>query len=182
MADTLAREAHGVASPRIGLMNIGAEDEKGNQLTKRTHTLFRESGLNFLGNVEGRDVFRGVCEVIVCEGFVGNVILKLGEGLSEHLLKAFVTELTEAGIGEELRRRLVAKVLKATDYSEYGGALLLGVDGTCVICHGHSGPKAISSALRLAVTAVARGINQQISAAILQRGSKQGGSGFPAMT
>lgn len=176
MGSFLSNIAYGVNGPRVGLMNIGSEDEKGNQLTKTTHAFFRDSGMNFVGNVEGRDVFSGACEVIVCEGFVGNVILKVGEGLAEHLVRAFHGELKAAGIDPALTGGIVSRIRKTMDYSEYGGALLLGVDGTCVICHGHSDPKAIANALELARKAVQSGLNEKISQAILkQRESGLGG-------
>ncbi len=175
MGSFLSSIAYGARSPRVGLMNIGSEDEKGNQLIKTTHALFRETGLNFVGNVEGRDLFSGACEIIVCEGFVGNVILKVGEGLSEHLLRVFYRELQSAGVDPGVTGKVVEKIRKRMDYSEYGGALLLGVDGTCVICHGHSDPKAIANALGLATKAVESGLNDKISKAILER--REGGRG-----
>ncbi len=179
MGSFLSTIAYDVRNPRVGLMNIGSEDEKGNQLIKTTHALFRESGLNFIGNVEGRDLFSGACEIIVCEGFVGNVILKVGEGLSEHLLRVFFRELREAGIDTAVTGEVVEKIRKRMDYSEYGGALLLGVDGTCVICHGHSDPKAIANALGLATKAVESGLNDKISKAILEQ--REGGGGEAPM-
>ncbi len=175
MGSFLSTIAYGAKDPRVGLMNIGSEDEKGNRLIKETYAIFRESGLNFVGNVEGRDLFSGACEIIVCEGFVGNVILKVGEGLSEHLLRVFYRELQAAGIDPGVTGKVVEKIRKRMDYSEYGGALLLGVDGTCVICHGHSDPKAIANALGLARKAVESGLNDKISKAILER--REGGRG-----
>ncbi len=178
MGSFLSSIAYGVEGPRVGLMNIGSEDEKGNQLTKTTHSIFRDSGLNFVGNVEGRDLFSGACEVIVCEGFVGNVILKVGEGLSEHLVRVFYAELQAAGIDPAVAGGIVGKIRKRMDYSEYGGALLLGVDGTCVICHGHSDAKAIANALELARKAVESGLNEKISRAILEQ-REAGAGGAP---
>ncbi len=175
MGSFLSTIAYGVKGPRVGLMNIGSEDEKGNQLIKTTHAYFRESGMNFVGNVEGRDLFSGACEIIVCDGFVGNVILKVGEGLSEHLVRVFYRELQAAGVDPSLAGKTVEGIRKRMDYSEYGGALLLGVDGTCVICHGHSDPKAIANALGLARKAVESGLNDRISEAILRQ--REGGPG-----
>jgi glycerol-3-phosphate acyltransferase PlsX len=136
------------ARPRVGLLNIGEEPEKGDELTVEAHQLLAESGLNFVGNVEGRDVIRGTCDVLVADGFVGNVLLKFYEsvtGLMHGLLRA---ALVEAGVQLDLDR-----LFSAFDYTEYGGAPLLGVNGITIICHGGSPPRAIRNAIRVAVQA-----------------------------
>lgn len=144
-----AQDLMGVPSPRVGLLNIGEEPEKGDELAVEAHALLRESGLNFVGNVEGRDIIRGACDVLVCDGFVGNVLLKFYEsvaGLVIHLLKK---ELHRTGTDLELD-----EVFRVLDYAEYGGAPLLGVNGVTIICHGQSTPKAIRNAIGVAARAV----------------------------
>jgi len=151
MASEFSSRVYGVERPRVGILNIGAEEKKGNALVRETRSLLRESSLNVIGNVEGGDIFSGECDVIVCDGFVGNIVLKTSEGLSERLLGAVFSEVRHlfegagsgAGIGDRLKR-FAARF----HYAEYGGAPLLGVDGISVIGHGRSDPKAISNALR----------------------------------
>jgi glycerol-3-phosphate acyltransferase PlsX len=133
MGAVYARVALGVESPRIGLLSIGEEETKGNDLTREAHQLLKASRLNFIGNVEGREIFSGVADVIVCDGFTGNVVLKTSEGLVEAL---------DALLGDELRRVL--------DYSEYGGAPLLGVAGLAIVGHGRSSAKAVRNAIAMA--------------------------------
>jgi glycerol-3-phosphate acyltransferase PlsX len=170
MASLYAREILGVAEPRVGLLNIGEEDEKGNALAKTTHVLFQQTkGLNFIGNVEGVELFRGACEVAVCDGFVGNIVLKTAEGMAERLMSLFREALRESmggettgagGAGAEAKgtegeipptlRQAVAKLERKLDYSEYGGAPLLGVNGVTIIAHGRSDAKAIYNAIGVA--------------------------------
>ncbi len=168
MGACLAHEAHGVQRPRVGLLNIGGEAGKGNVLAKEVQGLFKETDLNFKGNIEGQDVFLGVCDVIVTEGFVGNVLLKLSEGLSTHLLHVVQEELAKAGVSQDTMKEALSAIWRRVDYSEYGGALLLGVEGVVTICHGRSERRAISNALRLAKHAteqeIARKITERISA------------------
>ncbi len=138
--------------PSVALLNIGQEDKKGTGLVKETHELLEKSPLNFVGNIEGRDIYRGICDVIVCEGFVGNVILKSIEGLAEYLLSAISEEVEKIGIPDEHPIRGVLQELRRqNDYSEYGGAPLLGVKGITIICHGSSDAKAILNAVRVAL-------------------------------
>jgi glycerol-3-phosphate acyltransferase PlsX len=146
-------------NPAVGLLSIGEEPEKGNAVTKEAHQLLRDSGLNFIGNVEGRDLPAGGTEhqpvdVVVCDGFVGNVILKFYEGVAPLMIDT----LRKAGISRE---QLEAG-LKHLDYSEHGGAPLLGVKGVSIIAHGKSSPRAIKNALKLAAQAVTSGMNDQI--------------------
>jgi glycerol-3-phosphate acyltransferase PlsX len=139
--------------PKIGLLNIGSEEDKGNELAKETQDLFKNSALKdqFIGNIEGRDIHKGVCEVIVTEGFVGNVVLKVCEGVFEFVMKVVAKEVlgtlkTEVLLGQVALQNIV----KRYDYQEAGGAPLLGVDGICIICHGSSKERAIESALHMA--------------------------------
>lgn len=141
-------------NPRIGLLSIGEEDTKGNILTKETFRHLRESPLNFLGNVEGRDVFTGNFDVIVCDGFIGNVALKISEGVAETIGKLLKREIEKScwgKIGYLLLKSAFTSFKKKVDYAEYGGAPLLGVNGGCIICHGRSSPKAIKNAITMAI-------------------------------
>ena len=144
-----ARDVMRRPHPRIGLLNIGEEPEKGNELAVETHKLLRKSGLDFVGNVEGRDVIRGVCDVLVTDGFVGNVLLKFYESVAGFMYSLLTREL--APVQAELD---LAKVFQVLDYTEYGGAPLLGVNGLSIICHGGSPPRAIKNAIRVAIQAV----------------------------
>lgn len=134
--------------PRVGLLNIGEEPEKGDELTVEAHRLLAESGLNFVGNIEGRDVIRGTCDVLVADGFVGNVLLKFYESVTHLMHGVMRRALDEASVRLDLEQ-----VLSAFDYTEYGGAPLLGVNGVTIICHGGSPPQAIRNAIRVAVRA-----------------------------
>lgn len=136
-------------SPRIGLLNIGEEPEKGDELTVEAHRLLLESDLNFVGNVEGRDVIRGVCDVLVADGFVGNVLLKFYESVMSFIHGMLTTELAEHPEALDLDR-----LFRVFDYTEYGGAPLLGVNGITIICHGGSPPRAICNAIRVAIQSV----------------------------
>jgi glycerol-3-phosphate acyltransferase PlsX len=153
MGAIYSRSILGVQDPRVGLMSIGEEDIKGNELTKETQSLLRESPINFVGNVEGRDIFTGDVDVIVCDGFTGNVILKSCEGLVEAIMGLLRTELGQtimAQTGAILSRQALRSVKKRLDYSEFGGAPLLGCKQICLICHGSSTSKAIRNAIRIA--------------------------------
>lgn len=165
MACVYSREMLGIKEPRVALMSIGAEDAKGNELVKRTRELLKsDSRLNFIGNLEGNDIFNGVCDVAVCEGFVGNVILKLSEGFADMLFKAIGYELMQESprLANEFKP-LIAKIYKKYDYHEYGGALLLGVNGTAVICHGSSRSRTIKNAILASKKFHTLKINDQIS-------------------
>jgi phosphate acyltransferase len=144
-----AQDLMGVANPRVGLLNIGEEPEKGDELAVETHALLRASDLNFIGNVEGRDIIRGACDVLVCDGFVGNVLLKFYESVAALVIQLLKRELNRTGMELELD-----EVFRVLDYAEYGGAPLLGVNGVSIICHGQSTPKAIRNALGVAARAV----------------------------
>jgi glycerol-3-phosphate acyltransferase PlsX len=139
--------------PTIGLMNVGSEEAKGHDLAKDTHALFKSSRLKgqFIGNVEGRDINKGTCDVIVTDGYVGNIVLKVCEGVFEFVMKMAGKELlssldTEKHLGQQALQNLI----KRYDYHEHGGAPLLGIDGICIICHGSSSDRAIANALSVA--------------------------------
>ena len=135
--------------PRVGLLNIGEEPEKGDELTVEAHRLLADSGLHFIGNVEGRDVSRGSCDVLVADGCVGNVLLKFYESLA-----GFVHGLLRAELADEHISLDLDKLFRVFDYTEYGGAPLLGVNGHTIICHGGSPPRAIRNAIRVAIQAI----------------------------
>ena len=151
--------------PTIGLMNVGSEEQKGHDLAKETHALFNSSHLReqFIGNIEGRDINRGVCDVIVTDGFVGNVVLKVCEGVFDFIMKMIVHELHKTLSTErQLAHETLMRLIHNHDYSAYGGAPLLGIDGICIICHGSSGDRAIKNALAIAAKYARAGLNDII--------------------
>lgn len=166
MGSCFSRHLIGVAEPRVGLLSIGEEDSKGNQLVKDTLPLLREAKhLNFIGNVEGRDVFNGRCDVIVTDGFTGNVVLKTAEGAASFLGKATKAEIKRdpvAVLGALLMRGALGRLKARLDYEEYGAAPLLGVDGVCFIGHGASGRRAFHSAIRTLTAFVENRVNEHI--------------------
>jgi len=154
-----------ISKPSIGLLSIGEEGGKGNVLVKKAHELFSKSSLNFIGNVEGRDIFQGDVDVIVCDGFVGNVCLKVSEGLAEAIISMLRTEMSKslmAKIGYLLAKQAFGNFGKRVDYAEYGGAPLLGVNGTGIICHGRSNAKAIKNAIKVAAEMIRGRVNGHI--------------------
>lgn len=166
-----ARDVLGIENPRVGLMNIGSEDGKGNDLYRETHSLLQNSRLRdvYVGNVEGRDLYQGNVDVIICEGFVGNVVLKVSEGMADFLFKTVARDV----IGQLTTERdhgmqALHNVGKRYHYSEEGGAPLLGIDGICIICHGSSNGLSIRNALKVATTFKDRDINSSISAALVE--------------
>ncbi|GAB5443009.1 MAG: phosphate acyltransferase PlsX [Fuerstiella sp.] len=165
MGRIYAREILGVESPRIGLLNIGSEDGKGNDLYRETHQFLAESSLkeSYVGNVEGRGVYHGDADVLICEGFVGNVVLKVSEGMAEFMLKtvsgALLGSLTE---GREQAGGILKQLADKYRYQECGGAPLLGIDGSCIICHGSSDAHSIRNAIKAAQEMKAHHINSQI--------------------
>lgn len=164
MATAYAEAILKIQRPRVALLSIGSEDVKGNPLVKQTHALLKQDrSLNFVGNVEGRELFSGACEVAVCDGFVGNVVLKLTEGLAEGLFKTISREIAVESPELSERFEPVVKAIWARhDYSEYGGAPLLGVGGVCIICHGSSDARAIQNAVRVAAEYIHHNLNQVI--------------------
>jgi len=149
MASVYSRHLLGIENPRVGLMSIGSEDAKGNEVVKKARELIKtDSNMNFVGNIEGRDIFDGTCDVVTCEGFVGNVILKLTEGLVDGLFKAIKYELMEEKLRLAMKfKHIMKRIYKKYDYNTYGGALLLGVNGTALICHGASESRTIRNAI-----------------------------------
>ena len=139
--------------PRVGLLSNGEEEGKGNELTRETHDALKKSSLNYIGYIEGRDIYSGDVDVVVCDGFVGNVVLKVSEGLIDTLgmmLKREMLSSPLSKLGYYLSKDAFAKIKKRVDYSEYGGAPLLGIDGICIVSHGASSAKAIKNAICLA--------------------------------
>src|SRR4051812_7465985 len=164
MAGAYASAICGIENPRVGLLSIGEEDAKGNSLTKEARKLMRDEPLiNFVGNVEGRDLFKGAVDVVVCDGFVGNIILKFTEGIAEGLFQTIMAELSEfAPDLLEQFKPVMKKIYHKHDWQEYGGAPLLGVGGYCLICHGRSDSRAIKNAIRVGKQLVSSGVNQKI--------------------
>ena len=153
MGHLFSQKIVGIASPRVGLLSVGEEESKGNDLVKEVHQILKHAHLNFIGNVEGRDIYNGRADVIVCDGFTGNVALKTSEGLIEAMLSLMKEELTKnmkARLGAALSRQAFRRLKKRLDYSEYGGAPLLGLRGASIICHGRSNGNAIKNAIRVA--------------------------------
>ena len=165
MGEVYSRSVLKIKKPRVGLLSIGEEEHKGNALTRDATPLLKSLGINFIGNVEGRDIFSGHVDVIVCDGFVGNVALKVSEGLSD-MIRRMLRESLEATvtrkIGYALSRSAYTDFKKRIDYSEYGGAPLLGVKGVCIICHGRSDSNAIKNAIRVAADSASSNMNQRI--------------------
>lgn len=168
MASAFAR-LHGNKKPRVGLLTIGEESGKGNALVKETYDLLEESSLNFIGNVEGRDVYKGDIDVIVCDGFVGNICLKISEGLVDAAMQMLRDEILKswrAKLGYLLARPAFQAFKRRVDYSEYGGAPLLGVAGTGIVCHGKSNAVTIKNAIFEAAKMVKKNVNQEIQSGI----------------
>jgi len=165
MGEAYARHVLKVKRPRVGLLSIGEEEHKGNALTRDATPLLKSLPIHFIGNVEGRDLFSGHVDVIVCDGFVGNVALKVSEGLVE-MIRSMLRESLEATvtrkIGYALSRSAYKDFKKRVDYSEYGGAPLLGVKGVCIICHGRSDANAIKNAVRVAGDFASSKMNSRI--------------------
>jgi glycerol-3-phosphate acyltransferase PlsX len=164
MAGAYATAICGIENPRVGLLSIGEEDAKGNSLTKESRKLMRDEPLiNFIGNIEGRDIFQGSVDVVVCDGFVGNIILKFTEGIAEGMFQTILAELKEFApdLLEEFKP-VMKKIYQKHDWQEYGGAPLLGVGGYCLICHGRSDSRAIKNAIRVGKQLVTSGVNQKI--------------------
>jgi len=165
MGDAFARCALGIKTPRVGVLSNAEEETKGNELTREAHAIIKDLGLNYIGYAEGTDMYNGKADVLVSDGFVGNVALKISEGVAETLMAFF-----KEHIGNSIRRKIGYILLKdvfkelarKVDYSEYGGAPLLGVDGICVICHGKSNERAIKSAITMAKGFVEKGLNESI--------------------
>ena len=172
MGGVFARSAFGVERPRVGLLSIGEEASKGNDLTREAHRLLKAAPVNFIGNVEGREIYSGVADVIVCDGFTGNVVLKTSEGLVEAVEALLGDELRgtfSSQVGYLLSRRAFRRFRRRVDYSEYGGAPLVGVAGLAIVGHGRSSAKAVRNAIamasRFATGSFIERLQQEIAAA-----------------
>lgn len=171
MGEKYARHVLKIAQPSVALMSVGAEEEKGNDLVRETRRLFEASELasQFIGNVEGRDLHQGAADVVVCDGFVGNVLLKACEGMVEMVLKTAMHAVMQNVVQEHDAVKAAFQQLKRRyDYSEHGGAPLLGIDGICIICHGASGARAIRKALELAASCAHDQLNRFIVQSLQQ--------------
>src|SRR5215468_3268027 len=170
-------------SPRVGVLSVGEEETKGNELTREAYKLIKELPLNFVGNVEGRDLFNGKADVLVCDGFVGNVALKISEGMAEtvrFLLKQSLQATITSQVGFLLSRRAFADFKKRLDYSEYGGAPLLGIKGVCIISHGSSNGNAMKNAIRVAAEFADSKLNRTIERQIAEASAHlETGNGRP---
>ena len=167
MGEIYARSVLKIDSPRVGLLSIGEEESKGNDLTHEAYPLLKALPIRFIGNVEGRDIFSGLADVIVCDGFVGNVALKTSEGVGRFVrdvLRASLTRTVTAKVGALLSRQAFNEFRHRLDYREYGGAHLLGVRGVCIIGHGSSNDRAIFNGIRVAYESAKAGTNQRIEA------------------
>lgn len=164
-----AGEVLGIATPRVGLLSIGEEEGKGNDLIRGTHAMLRASKLNFVGNVEARDLYAGRCDVVVCDGFTGNVLLKSSEAAVDTMRALLREEFLRTGMGRVaalLARGAFERLRRRVDYAEYGGAPLLGVRGLTIIGHGRSSPAAIRNAVRVAMGHAEHGVNRRIEEAL----------------
>ncbi len=175
MGTAYSEHVLGVERPRVGLLNVGAESTKGNHLTKAAYDLLVEAGLNFVGNVEARNLLDGDCDVVVCDGFVGNVVLKLTEGIGLGLFKALKQTVSTAGVTAKLGALLLAPRLRAFaaefDYAEYGGAPFLGVAGGCIKAHGSSNQRAWYTALLQAIRFCEQDVNAKLISSLERQGS-----------
>ncbi|MEO7142763.1 MAG: phosphate acyltransferase PlsX [Bryobacteraceae bacterium] len=166
MGEIYSRVIFRAVNPRVGLLSIGEEEQKGNDLTRAATPLLKALPLNFIGNVEGSDVYSGAADVIVCDGFAGNVVLKVSEGLVEmfkHMLQESLEATITRKIGYVLSQQAYKDFRKRVDYSEYGGVPLLGVKGVCIICHGRSNANAIKNGIRVAAEFSKGNVNQRIA-------------------
>jgi glycerol-3-phosphate acyltransferase PlsX len=165
MGKHFSREILSVDNPRIGLFNLGEEEDKGNQLTLSTYHILKQCGFNFIGNVEGKDLTRGAADVVVCDGFVGNSLLKFGEGISKMLMSFFKLEARSSWlsmVGLLFLKPAFKRFKKRYDYDQYGGANLLGVNGICIIAHGSASHIAIKNAIKVATRGVQSNIVKKI--------------------
>ena len=176
MGSVYARVAFGTDRPRVGLLSIGEEETKGNDLTREAHRLLKETSLNFIGNIEARDVYSGEADVIVCDGFTGNVALKISEGMVEtfeSLLREELSSTITTRVGSLLTQRAMRHFMRRVDYSEYGGAPLLGVAGITIVGHGRSSAKAVRNAVAMAYRFASgkfiQRVEQEIAAATVSR-------------
>jgi glycerol-3-phosphate acyltransferase PlsX len=175
MGAVYARVAAAIERPRVGLLSTGAEATKGNILTREAHSLLKGAGVNFIGNVEAHEVYRGVADVIVCDGFTGNVALKISEGLAEMMNGMLGDEIvpSSSAAGLLAARRVLQRVRRRIDYSEYGGAPLLGVAGLVLVGHGRSSARAVRNAVTMAHRFARHDIVGRIGREIAAQGAKR---------
>lgn len=156
----------GKSAPRVGLLSNGEEESKGNELTREANQILKRTKLNYVGYTEGRDIYNGRIDVVICDGFVGNVVLKVSEGLAEAIGLMLRKELSSrllSKVGYLLAKPALKAFRKKVDYAEYGGAPLLGIQGTAMICHGSSSPRAIKNAVKMAHDSVVRQVNKKVT-------------------
>jgi phosphate acyltransferase len=180
MGSVYTRDVFHTRNPRVGLMSMGEEETKGNDLTKEVHEVLKDSTLNFVGNVEGHDLYSGKVDVVVMDGFTGNVALKASETLAESLMEALKEELTRTPVtklGAWLSRSAFRAMKRRIDPAEYGGAPLLGMKGCCVIGHGRSNTRAIKNGIRAAAELFTSGVNQSIEAELRALGARKEAAG-----
>lgn len=166
MGEVYTKYAMGIEAPRIGLLSNGEEESKGNDLTRETNAILKKISLEYAGYVEGRDIFNGLVDVVVCDGFVGNVVLKLSEGLADAAVRMLKEEIKKSflsQLGYLLAHKAFYNFKKKVDYAEYGGAPLLGINGVGMICHGGSNAKAITNAIRFAHEYAQKGVNNRMA-------------------
>ena len=181
MGNLYAQLVRGVPQPRVGLLNVGTERRKGTGVMRDAYALLESSGLNFTGNVEGRDLFRGDCHVVVTDGFVGNIVLKAIEGVGQGVSQVMGYELRHSGLltllGAALAARTLRGLRKRMDYAEYGGVPLLGVNGVCVKCHGSSEARAMKNGVLAAARVVGSGVIPSIAGALAEGASGRAAAG-----
>ncbi len=170
MASIFVENIYGISNPTVALLTVGEEEEKGGKVIKETSELLRNSGLNFIGNIEGRDILKGKSNIIICDGFTGNIVLKFGESFPK-FLKHLLVEYSKKGLIQKLKvliaKGVIKDALKPLDYQEYGGVPLLGVNGACIIGHGSSTPYAIANMVKRAKDIVEKQVNQKIESRII---------------
>ncbi|SDM17452.1 phosphate:acyl-[acyl carrier protein] acyltransferase [Geoalkalibacter ferrihydriticus] len=180
MGDVYARHILGKKNPRVGLLSNGEEEKKGTELTRETHGILKSSHFNYVGYVEGRDIFNGTVDVVVCDGFVGNVVLKVSEGVADAMTTMLRREFDGrllAKLGFLLAKPAFRAFKKKIDYAEYGGAPLLGIEGVGMICHGGSSAQAIMNAIRMARDYSAMDVNRKLTAYLEKIGEPPAGEG-----
>lgn len=171
MGDAYYRAISNEPSPKIAILSIGEEDIKGNEQTKESFKLLKKTDLNFIGNIEGKDIFASTADVVVCDGFIGNIVLKVSEGLVETILKMLKREITNINtgkIGYLMIKPALKNFKRRTDYSEYGGAPLLGINGTSIVCHGRSTARALKNAVRVAIEIAKQRVHEKIADSLMK--------------
>lgn len=172
MGSIYAEKIMGITNPRVGLLNIGSEEGKGNELTQAAYRLLKTARINFTGNIEGRDIPYGCADVIVCDGFAGNVLLKTAEGIAAFFIELVKDKLTATYVrklGALLVKPVMKEIAQTVDYAEYGGAPLLGVNGISIVCHGSSREKAIINAIRVAQECISVRITERIGMDLIKQ-------------